>query len=107
MVMMKVAAAAKPAPPLPQATVARPLPPVVAVHRTALQVAAGRAHLPGTAIQVLRETATPDNNAMPADSSPAGAAVRVTAAGPIPVIIIATAAAIAAAVATAVTANHS
>jgi len=87
----------------------RPLPPVVAVRRTTQQVVAGRVHLPGAAMQVLRGTATPDNNAMPADSSPAGAAVQVTAAspiraaGPIPVAVIATAAAIA----IAATANHS
>ena len=100
--MTKVAAAAKRAGHLPRAVAALPLLlPVLAVHRTVLQVAAGRVHLPAAA------TATPDNNAMPAGNSPAGAAVRAMAAGPIPVTVIATAATIAAAAATVVTANHS
>lgn len=86
-------------------TAALPLLPVAAVHRTALPAAAGQVHLPATAIQVLRGVAIRDNNVMPADSSPAGAAVRVTAAGPIPVTVIAIAAATAAAIAA--IANHS
>ena len=115
MVMTKVAAAVQTADHLPRAanppvTVARPLPPVAAVHRTTLPVAAvGRVPLPGPAIQVLRGTATLGNNATPADNSPAGAAVRVMAAGPIPVAVIATIAVTATATATAIAAiaNHS
>ncbi len=72
----------------------------MAVHRIAAPVAAaGRVRLPGTAHQVLRGTATVANNAIPADSSPAGAAVRGMAAGLIPVA--ATGAAMAAVTATA------
>jgi hypothetical protein len=105
----------------PRTTVAHPLLPVVAVHRIATPVAAaGLVHLPGTANQVLRGTVTRANNAMPADSSPAGVAVQAMAAGPIPVAaigaamavitaaVIAAAAAIAtAAAAIAVIANYS
>ena len=94
----------------PQTTVAHPLR-VVAVHRTALPVAAAdRGHHPEAAIQVLRETATVANNVIPADSSRAGAAVRATAAGPIPGAAIATAAAATTATAAATIAaiaNHS
>ncbi len=92
--MTKAAAVARAAD--PPITVALPLPQVVGVHPTALTfpVAAGRVHLPGI-ILVLPGTVTRANNAAPADSSPAGAAVRVMAAGPIPVATIAA------------TANHS
>lgn len=104
----------------PRTTVALLLP-VVAVHRIATPVAAaGLVHLPGTANQVLRGSATRANNVMLADSSPAGVAVQAMAAGPIPVAaigaamavitaaVIAAAAAIAtAAAAIAVIANYS
>jgi hypothetical protein len=104
--MMKEAVAARAAD-HPATAALRAVPPAVAVLRAVPLVAAERVPLPGAAIQALQGMATRDNNAMPADNSPAGAAVRVTAAGPIPVTVIATAATIAAAAATAVTANHS
>lgn len=110
MVMTKVAADVQNADHRPQAAVALPLLLIVAGPLTVIPVVAvGLVHLPGTANQVLPGTTTRANNAIPADSLPAGVAVRAMAAGLIQVAAIATAVAAATATAAAAivaTANY-